>query len=163
MNRRCVLVGPPLCGKRTLLTAFAQQLNLRIGIREINDRSLATVMHYTTLRSGSDVIEIATISGTPWSNDAWHMLLADATDAILILDLEPERESHNRNAQTLLQSQVQNREQIVILTKQDRAGVLSRDRVVELYDLQEFQIYVSTLQDPATEAIRKCIVKYETT
>ena len=91
-DKRVVLFGPPLCGKTTLLTAYARWRGLSPERVELACGAAGLRHWVLRARSMTAGTELITIPGAVWSPDAWWSLVGDASAVALVLDSQAVRE-----------------------------------------------------------------------
>lgn len=96
LERRIVLFGPPLCGKRTLTKAFADSRPARLERATLACGSEKMPHEVSRVPLPEARVEIVTIGGAVWSVDAWWPFLADSSAVVLVLDSQAGREAADR-------------------------------------------------------------------
>lgn len=96
VGRRIVLFGPPLCGKRTLMRAYAASEAAEIERATLACGSESMPHELSRARLPKSHAELITIGGAVWNVDAWWPLLTGSSAIVLLLDSQAGRESADR-------------------------------------------------------------------
>lgn len=145
-----VLFGPPLSGKTTLLMEFARRHDAPLISRRPGDHVTAPI-HLTVNTPHAQLI---TIPGAVWDASDWDPLLRGANSIVAFFDLQ-----HGREAEvTAARERIDGRTRLAVLTKSDLKSTHASDEAIELYRLDGWQIFLSTLAAPAIDALEAACV-----
>lgn len=140
-----VLFGPPLSGKTTLLMEYARRHDAQLISRRPSDHVTAPIH----LIVDTPDARLITIPGAVWDQSDWDPLLRDADSVVVFFDLQ-----HGREAEvTAARERIDDRARIAVLTKSDLRSTYVRDEAIERYRLDGWQIFVSSLDAPAVDAL----------
>ena len=96
MERRIVLFGPPLCGKRTLMRMNADSQRSELAKATVACGSESMPHEVNRVWLAESHTELVTIGGAVWNMDAWWSLLVASQAVVLMLDSQAVRESADR-------------------------------------------------------------------
>lgn len=164
---KTVLIGAPLAGKATCLRALARALGGTLQPRKLVcadhpfgfERGVGFAL--PTARSEG---EFWTINGTPFLSDAWHELLLESQNVVLVLDAHPVRAAQNAEAVALLRCQkIHPARGRVVLTKADLLGEAEayrqRDLLLRGTDQAAWPTFVHTLATSDDARVRDLVPK----